>query len=183
MATLSKILKKSSEKTLRNRSGEGNTKWIEKRILAASKDKKYASSKPRIGQMFTFLYDAKHKKTLPYWDAVPLVIPIEMYGNGFLGLNLHYLPIRERTFLLMKLMALADEPDENTKLKVSYSLMAGISKYKTAKPCIHRYLYNHFKSKLIRIPVVDYFDVIKLPMAHFQGAGKARVYKESRERY
>ena len=42
-----------------------------------------------IGRMYFFYYDAKNKDKLPQWDRFPLVLPIERYGNGFLGLNLH----------------------------------------------------------------------------------------------
>jgi len=30
--------------------------------------------KAKIGRMYTFAYDAKHKKTLPYFDKFPLII-------------------------------------------------------------------------------------------------------------
>ena len=45
-----------------------------------------------IGKMYMFLYDPKHKDTLPYYDSFPLIFPIEFYGDSFLGINLHYLP-------------------------------------------------------------------------------------------
>ena len=44
------------------------------------------------GEMYMFYYDAKHKDTLPYWDRFPLVFPFSKVKDGFLGLNLHYLP-------------------------------------------------------------------------------------------
>src|SRR6056300_881927 len=43
------------------------------------------------GFMYMFLYDAKTKKKLPYWDAFPLVVPYARTQNGFMGLNFHYL--------------------------------------------------------------------------------------------
>jgi len=45
-----------------------------------------------VGNMYMFFYDPKTKDTLPYYDAFPLVIPIEPAEGGFYGLNLHYLP-------------------------------------------------------------------------------------------
>ena len=56
---------------------------------------------PSIGQMYMFQYDPKYKDVLPYYDRFPLVIPFEQtrrvgiaQGDGFYGLNLHYLPLR-----------------------------------------------------------------------------------------
>ena len=47
-----------------------------------------------------FFYDPKFKKTLPYYDTFPLVLPLETYNDGFLGINMHYLPIPLRVNLL-----------------------------------------------------------------------------------
>ena len=44
------------------------------------------------GGMFLFFYNPKLKDKLPYYDRFPLVIPLERYADGFLGINLHYLP-------------------------------------------------------------------------------------------
>ena len=46
-------------------------------------------NKPFYGKLNMFFYDPKHKKTLPYYDTFPLVLPLETYNDGFLGLNLH----------------------------------------------------------------------------------------------
>ena len=52
------------------------------------------------GTMMLFVYDAKWKKKLPYWDKFPLVIMLGKAKGGFYGLNVHYLPpILRVTFL------------------------------------------------------------------------------------
>ena len=40
------------------------------------------------GMMYNFQYDPKTKKTLPYYDRFPLVIPIQPAKKGFHGMNL-----------------------------------------------------------------------------------------------
>lgn len=55
---------------------------------------------PYFGRMNFFLYDAKYKDKLPYWDRFPLVLPLEETNNGFIGLNFHYLSIPMRLKLL-----------------------------------------------------------------------------------
>ena len=66
------------------------------------------SGSPTIGEMYMFSYDPKYKDVLPYYDMYPLVIPIEMYADGFLGLNLHYLPPLARARLLDSLKKVAN---------------------------------------------------------------------------
>ena len=56
-----------------------------------------------IGNMYFYFYDPKTKNSLPYYDRFPLVLPIEQYSDGFLGLNLHYIHPKQRILLLDKL--------------------------------------------------------------------------------
>ena len=75
-----------------------------------------------IGKMYFYFYDPKTKDSMPYYDRFPLVIPIERYSDGFLGLNLHYIHPRQRIILLDKLSETATNKrfDEKTKLRVNY---------------------------------------------------------------
>ena len=45
-----------------------------------------------LGHMYMYEYDAKLKDKLPYFDRFPVVIIIERYETGFLGINFHYIP-------------------------------------------------------------------------------------------
>ena len=58
------------------------------------------------GNLYMFFYDPKTKEDLPYWDKFPMVLVLENYSDGFLGLNLHYLPPKFRVAFLTKLMKL-----------------------------------------------------------------------------
>ena len=60
-----------------------------------------------IGRMYFYFYNPKWKDSLPYYDRFPLVIPIERYQDGFLGLNLHYIHPKQRIILLDKLSEVA----------------------------------------------------------------------------
>ena len=75
-----------------------------------------------------FIYAPKFGKKLPYYDTFPLVLPIESYNDGFLGLNLHYLPIPLRIRLLDELSDFSNNTkfDESTFLRVSYKKVKGI---------------------------------------------------------
>ena len=138
-----------------------------------------------IGKMAFFVYDPKHKKTLDYYDRYPLIIVIDIYKDGWLGINLHYLPPALRATLLGRLMEVINNVkfDQTTKLKLSYQILNAASKYKYFRPCIHRYLSNHVKSKINIIRPKKWPHAILLPSAKFVGASSKAVWRDSRSQY
>jgi hypothetical protein len=160
------------------------------RMLAS--DRSRLTARPMIGSMYLFNYDPKGKKTLPYYDRYPLVIPIgsakttgfAASGGSFLGLNLHYLPLPLRARLMDALYTTASSKtlDENTKLKVSYNILVQASKYRFFQPCIKRYLISHVRSKFFYIEPTEWNMALFLPFDRFVGSNKTRVYRDSRNR-
>jgi hypothetical protein len=138
-----------------------------------------------IGKMYFYFYDPKTKDTLPYYDRFPLVIPIESYKDGFLGLNLHYIHPKQRLMLLDKLSETAtnDKFDSKTKLRVSYSYLAGASRAFEATPCIKRYLYSHIQSRFLEISADEWDIAAMLPVETFVGATTSKVYADSRKKF
>jgi hypothetical protein len=124
-----------------------------------------------IGRMYTYYYDPKHKATLPFFDRFPCVFVIEMYSDGFLALNVHYLRPSDRAALLEQLFEYQNNAriSANKKLKLSYSLIAGFAKSRLAKHCVKRYLKNHIKSRLMKIDSEYWPMVAMLPMQEFDG--------------
>jgi hypothetical protein len=124
------------------------------------------SSKAFIGRMYFFHYDPKFKDVLPVWDKFPLVIPIEMYSDGFLGLNLHYLDPYSRLALLDRLQDFInnDKYDDTTKMNLSYDLLSKSRRYKLIDGCIKRYLSTHIMSSIIYIEPTNWETAIFLPV-------------------
>jgi hypothetical protein len=123
-----------------------------------------------IGKMYFFVYDPKFKKTLPVYDKFPLVFPIERYGDGFLGLNLHYLSQPERQTLLNKLDDFKTNKryDSMTRLRLSYDLLASTKKLNTlSRPCVKRYLFSHVRSKFVEVVSGEWENAIMLPVEFF----------------
>ena len=54
------------------------------------------TNRPNIGLLNLFFYDPKYKKTLPYYDIYPLVLPLDTIPGGFAGINFHYLAPLQR---------------------------------------------------------------------------------------
>ena len=137
------------------------------------------NSRPFYGKLNMFFYDPKHKKTLPYYDTFPLVLPLETYNDGFLGLNLHYLPIPLRIKLLDGLVDFSNNTafDETTRLLVDYSKLKNID---LIRPTIHKYLSGHTKSQFRRIDADEFTIATLLPVQRFKKASEAEVWRESR---
>lgn len=138
-----------------------------------------------IGKMYFYFYDPKTKDKMKYYDRFPLVIPIENYKDGFLGLNLHYIHPRQRIILLDKLSATASNKsfDERTKLRISYAYLAAASKAFEATPCIKRYLFSHIESRFLEITANEWDIAVMLPVESFVGASTSKVYSDSRKKF
>lgn len=123
------------------------------------------SPKAFVGRMYFYHYDPKFKDILPVWDKFPLVIPMEMYSDGFLALNLHYLDPYTRLALLDKLHDFInnDKYDDTTRFRLSYDLLSKSRRFKMIEPCIKRYLFNHIMSSLIYVEPNNWETAIFLP--------------------
>lgn len=137
-----------------------------------------------IGNMFFFFYDAKHKKTLPYWDKFPLIFPLELYDDGFLGLNLHYLDRNLRIRLFDKLLDFANNKmyDDTTRLKLSYALLSSVAKFPEVRPCIKRYLTTQVRSQFLRVHPSEWEISLFLPVEMFQKQSVDAVWADSRRK-
>lgn len=136
-----------------------------------------------IGSMISFFYDAKLKDVLPYWDQFPLVFPIEIYDDGFLGINLHYLPPLLRAKLMDALYTTAiTKKDKIQRLKISYDILVSATKFSPFKPCVKRYLKGHVKSRFFYIEPNEWDMALMLPTQRFVGASEQKVWRDSREK-
>ena len=134
-----------------------------------------------IGGLYFFYYSAKYDDKLPYWDAFPLVLPLERYGDGFLGMNLHYLPPRIRAGFMDKLMnfAIYDDNDEIKRLRITYDIISASRRYKEFRPCIKRYLYQNIASKMLKVEASEWETAVFLPAHQFQKAKVNEVWNDS----
>jgi len=136
-----------------------------------------------IGRMYLYFYDPKLKKTLPYYDRFPLVIPIKFYKDGFLGLNLHYLPYDLRAKFLDGLLDIYKDKylDENRKLNLTYQRLKGATRLRYFKPCVKRYLWTHCRSQFYQVAPEEWEMVLMLPIERFEKKSKSFVWNESRK--
>ena len=152
---------------------------------ALMRDRDRLKNTSMIGKMYFYFYDPKTKDSMPYYDQFPLVIPIEKYNDGFLGLNLHYIHPKHRMVLLDKLSDTLsnDTYDEKTKLKINYRYLAAASRIFEANPCIKRYLFTQIQSRFLEITADEWDIAAMLPLESFVGASTSKVYADSRKKF
>ena len=166
--------------------------WLQQKMLTLKpsrermmEERKRLRKESIVGKMYFYFYDPKTKETMRYYDKFPLVIPIEEYADGFLGLNLHYIHPKHRMILLDKLSETTnnDKYDKTTKLRISYEYLAASTKAFEAQPCIKRYLYNHIDSRFLEISADEWDIAALLPVETFVGATTSKVYSDSRKKF
>jgi len=137
-----------------------------------------------IGRMYMFQYDPKHKQKLPYYDRFPLIFVMEKYNDGFLGMNLHYLPHIFRARLMDRLYNIqrVDRLRDSKKLRLSYSFLSTASKFRYFQPTVKRYLNTHVRSRFLYIPAEEWDIALMLPTERFKKTTKNNVWRESRKR-
>ena len=140
-------------------------------------------SSMEFGYMYAFKYDPKMKKELPYYDTFPLIFPVRMDSDGFLGINFHYLPPVLRAKLMNALYSTLTNKkyDDTTKVKISYSILQSASKYRYFKPMLKKYLRSHVRSQFLEVQVNEWDIAIFLPTESFRKADTGRVWEESRK--
>lgn len=201
MADFANLLKQSGA-TLRAMQG-ASLDWLRKQsmgITSTTADELIDTKEPfkrivklsetSIGKMYMFRYDAKWKHKLPYWDMYPIIFPIEYYGDGFLGINFHYLPPMARAKLMDALMETMnnDRFNKTTKLQISYQILKGASKYSYFRPCVKKYLFSQVRSNFLYISPLEWNIALMLPVQKFvtsnpgqpdREVSTIRVYKDS----
>lgn len=91
--------------------------------------------------------------------------------NGFIGLNLHYAPSSDRARILQYLLRVKNKKSTREYSQISYQSLQIALKSDVLKPCIHRYLKSHIKSRLVKINMDEWENIAALPLAQWQRGG------------
>ncbi len=160
---------------------QGYKKIDERALMRGDKDR--LRNVPAVGSMYMYYYDPKHKQTLPYYDRFPLVFPYKKVPGGFMGINLHYLPLVYRAKLMDALYDVTNNNkfDETTKLKMNYSVLNSASKFKYFAPCVKHYLTDHLRSRFLYVYPSEWDVALFLPTERFEGASKQKVWADSKK--
>ena len=100
------------------------------------------------GQLYSFTYSAQTKQ--PYYDMYPLSYVIEYQKGGFLGCNIHYVPLTQRDELAISLL--------------NNSAQGAVA---VPRRTLHKYVYTGVRGTPYRIPNAEWSDVAQLPTERF----------------
>lgn len=144
-----------------------------------------------VGKLVMFSYTAT-TPGLKYYDSFPCVFPIQAHSDGFLGINMHYLPFNLRAILMDRLYSfstLFDSSDDNDNINKlefdnndGYTDLNKIQKYRYFKPCIKKYLFKNVKSRYMIVPQNEWDIAIFLPLERFGTTPRRVVWADSREK-
>ena len=154
--------------------------WFKRKVGESARGFK-KKGKLAPGKMYTFGYDAKFKEILPYWDKFPLIIVLDVYKGGFLGLNFHYVSPMDRMIFFKKIMKFATQHGEvedmtdAARFNISWDAIRNI---KGADKMIHKYLYGYVRTSLLEAPPNEWENVIFLPYQKFVGASAKSVWSK-----
>jgi len=180
-------LKKLTVSVPQSKRNRESSEWFGNFLKTSIKTHKV--SKPATGRLYTFVYDAKYKDTLPYWDRYPLII---FLGSGkskagnivYYGLNLHYAPPKARQEFLEELLkrgyGTTDRLSNKTRFKINWS---NVKSMRGADQLIKAYLPTHTKSPLAEIAPKDWAKAVWLPTQVFMSKGKAYSSKQVWNRF
>ena len=141
------------------------------------------SSRQMIGKMYMFYYKPKGEAQLPYYDRFPLIFLLERKRDGFLGLNLHYLPydLRQQFFYnLVDLKSSNRKFTAATFIKMDYNYIKGSRALREWRPCIKRYLEPNIQGKIVNVPAQEWERAIHMPIALWKKKPESAVWRDSR---
>ena len=141
---------------------EGDTQRILKIGRINRRMRSGIRGKMMLGRLWMFEYDPiSAEDTLAkggYYDAFPCVFPIQPLEEGFLGINMHFLPYDWRAHLMDNLYDLVDDLDaidatsadtswsSSQRLRIpsvdGYDFLKKSAKYRYFKPALRKYLFN-----------------------------------------
>lgn len=161
---------------------QANRKFnVTRNKIFKARPEEYLRDGIKVGSMYMFVYDAKTKDELPYWDRFPLIFPVDVDKDGFYGINFHYLPYPLRAKLMDALHDLTTNRryDERTRVRLSYEILKGSSQLALFKPTFKRYLWSHVKSQFVFIHPSEWDIALFLRVESFMKKSKYKVWTES----
>lgn len=135
-----------------------------------------SGSQLKLGMLYLYVYDAKHKSTLPVWDKLPLVVLLGVpHGKYLTGINLHYIPYIKRIQFMKAIQKKGGKVKyddiakawKEAKIPAAYAALA-----------IRKYLVNHIKSNIkIFEDADDQMKIVKNVLPMFEKQSMNTVYK------
>lgn len=149
------------------------------------KDQSLLKSDVKLGKLYCFNYDAVWKHKLNNWDAFPMIFPFNRYKSKegkeiILGLNVHWLPPKERMLMFIALLKFRNEARyrKSTRLQLEWQLLKSMANSKHYGKAVHAYRMDHVKSPFVEIPSQSWEMAIFLPVDNFQKGSRQSAWRQ-----
>jgi len=157
--------------------------WNNVRTSQVMRDRSLWTKKIEPGRLYFFEYNAINKETLPVWDAFPLVFFWDTFRSKegkqiLIGINLHYLSPVMRAAAMKELLKLKsnDRLNRNTKLKLSWDILKGLTNSKLFKHSVKMYRLDHVQTTFIEVPAASWEMAIFLPLGRMKKGGNTMAW-------
>ena len=177
------LVRKTKEVSSSAKSNNKSIKWFKDTVMKSLKT--HTVTKPKVGRLYSFAYDAKHKKTLPYFDRFPLSVCIAVANDRWYSINLHYLPVSFRTSFLEELLVRyannrtlsRGSISNSTHLKIDWGKIKNFNP-RVFEHALTSYLPHHMKSSLNEINPKEWHLAANMPSQQFVSyeSGKHKRY-------
>ncbi len=149
-----------------------------RQIMRSDTARLYPVKDIKVGELLFYFYDPKYAEELPFYDQFPLVFPFSLRtdGQGFFGINLHYLYPRDRLELIRTLQPYKDGVGERAKLLWNYGVLKSIAGSNITSNAVKQYLFSHVQSRAFRVPYGDWPMAAMLPVERFVKSDKHQVW-------
>lgn len=138
--------------------------WLNSTLAKALKAKK--SSAVKVGKMYTFAYEPIGQDRLPYWDRFPLVIVLEIRKHTIVGINVHYIPMKDRIKIFKKLLNSASTAGLSSRSKLN-DAFSDIKKVNRYNYMVKQYHGSGVRSNIYEIPGNEWGQAVTLPYSNF----------------
>lgn len=166
------LVRKTKEVSSSAKTNNKSVRWFKDTVMKSIKT--HTVSRPKVGRVYQFVYDAKWKKELPYYDVYPLSVCIAVASDRWWSINLHYLPVSARTSFLEELLVkyANDQTLKNGSISNSTHLKIDWQRIKNFNPrvfehAITSYLPGNMKSGLNEINPKEWHMAASLPTQQF----------------
>ena len=140
---------------------------------------KISVNRIRKGNFYSFNYESKlyANDKLPYYDETPLIICLGKNGQYVLGLNLHYVPIKNRKRVINRLQKLySKEWDANKTLpNITWNKLRVELKYTNFM--VKLYIKDRM-DKVIKLENNEMEKAISIPSSNFIGISAEKLWKD-----
>jgi len=140
-----------------------------------------------LGKMILFGYIPETPiAKIEYYDRFPLVLPIRLFRDHFMGINLHYMPFKTRAVFVENLedTSRGDVQTGDARGVIRYDIIKNSTKYISGMVGIRKYKLKNIYTPTLEIPSDKWKYAINLPVARFYGSGapvrQMKVINDSR---